>query len=258
MPQIKLRMGEVDAEEMLPNLQALEQKAKNARIQGGRGNRRYAEEIERTEDYLYLFFVKEVSEERKQFIEGADEDDVSLDFDDTFFARSMRFLLREDKKYAFQSTRGVYGEDAIDYILHDTDVMGLDCSRKETFPSEWMESFYNSTHSIRKVKLKDTGENASDDVNENIADLIEEVGGPTERTIFSTAGRDSNLRGSTLIDSLVKMSDLKFVSGMDAEGELTKLNQTGRLTFSYPANLDHAMQAERMYAATERILNHIN
>lgn len=251
-------MGEVEAEESLPNLEALEQEAESAGIQGGRGNRSYAEEIVKTDDYLYLYFTQEVTEERRQFVEGEDEEDVEVDVDDAHFARSMRFLLRDDNHYAFQSTRGVYGEDAIDYILHDTEVLGLDCTRRETFPQDWMQSFYESTYSIRKVKMDDVGEVEGEDIDENLVELVEEAGEPAERAVFSTSGRDNNLRTASLINALVGMSDLNKVSGKDAEGNLTKLNQRGRLTFSYPADLDHEGQAERMYEATERILGQVD
>lgn len=251
-------MGEVETEESLPNLEALKQEAEKAGIQGDRGDRKYAEEIVQTDDYLYLFYTQEVTEERRQFIEGEDEDDVAVDYDDTFVARSMRFLLRDDNYYAFQSTQGVYGEDAIKYILHDQEIIGLDSSRIETFPEDWMRSFYERTHNIRKVKMNDIAARGEEDLDESVAELVSGAGEPTERVVFSTSGQDNNLRTSDLINGFVQMSDLKFVGGKDAEGILTKLNQSGRLTFSYPANLDHEGQAERIYQATERILGNVD
>jgi hypothetical protein len=250
-------MGEVESDESLLGLEALKQEAENAGIQGGRGDRRYAEEIVQTDDYLYLHYTQEVTEERRQFIEGEDEDDVAVDYDDTFVARSMRFLLRDDNYYAFQSTQGVYGEDAIKYILHDQEIIGLDCSRIETFPEDWMHSFYDRTHNIRKVKLDDIAKKDGDKLDDDLEEYVSGAGEPTERVVLSTAGQDNNLRTSDLVNGFVEMSDLNYVGGKDAEGQLTKLNQSGRLTFSYPANLDHEGQAERIYQATERILGNV-
>jgi len=259
MPQVKLRLGKVESEESLPNLEALKEEAEAAGVQGDRGNRRYAEQIVQTEDYLYLYYTQEVTEERKQFIEEEDgEEEVSVDYDDTFLARSMRFLLRADGFYAFQSKQGVYGEDAIKYILHDQEILGLDCTRRETFPDDWMQSFYESTHNIRKVKLTDIAESDAEGLSDNIVELVSGAGDPAERVVFSTSGRDNNLRTSDLINGFAGMSDLNFVSGRDAEGEITKLNQSGRLTFSYPANLDHEGQAQRIYEATNRILGNLD
>lgn len=258
MPQIKLRVGEVSADESIPNLAALKQEAEEAGIQGGRGDRKYADEIIQTDDYLYLYYTQEVTEERPQFVGDEDNgEEVEVKVDDTFVARSMRFILRDDNYYAFEATREVYGEDALHHILHDTELIGLECSRQETFPQEWMESFYNRTNSIRKAIFKNIGEYDSENYDEDIEDLAKEVGDPTERAEFSTSGRDNNLRTSDLINALSEVSDIDFVSGMDAQSNLSKLNKSGRLTFSHPANLDHEGQAERMYDATERILGNI-
>ena len=258
MPQVKLRLGEVTAEEMIPNLEALEQEAEDIGIKGGRGDRQYAEEIERTDDYLYLYFVQEVSEERPQFSENEETEEIEVRYDDTFVARSMRFLLRDDGYYAFQSRQGVYGRDAIEYLLSNQDITGLDFTLKESFPEEWRTSFYERTPTIRKVVLNDIGERESSEVEENLSDLVLGAGEPAGRAEFSTSGRDNNLRGSDLIDALVRLSDLQFVSGKDSEGELTKLNESGRLTFSHPADLNHGEVAERMYEATERILGNLD
>ncbi|KZN23693.1 hypothetical protein A4G99_12520 [Haladaptatus sp. R4] len=235
----------------------MEQKVENAEIQGGRGNRRYAQHIHKTDDYLYFYFTKEVAEERQQFTEGEDGEDI-VQVGDAYFARDMQFLLRDDGYYAFQSRQGVYGEDAIDHILHDTDIINLNCSRQETFPPEWMQSFYYNTHLIRKIKLKGIGENDTDGLDEEIIELVDGISEPTRLVQFSTSGRDNNLRGTTIIDALAEVSNLDKVSAKDAEGNVRKLSRQGRLTITYPDDLDHEGQAERIYNATEEILGNIN
>lgn len=265
MPQSKIRVGEVEAEEMLPSIDALAEMADDAGIQGGRGNRRYAEEIEVDEngDYLYLFFTKEVEEERRMFHgdeEEEDPEDIEIETDSAFFARSMRFILRDDGYYVFESTRGVSGRDAIEYIFNDHEAIGLEFNRFETFPPSWMRSFFDRTPLIRKVRLKDIGEleEIEDEVDDDLLELVQDAGGPAERIEFSTSGRDNDLAAADIIKAFADLSDIDFVNGKDANNELTKLNQSGRLTFSYPADLEHLEYAERMYAASDRILGNLD
>lgn len=261
MPQLKLRVGEVAADETLPPLEVLAEEAEDAGIRGSRGNRRYVEEQVVEEDYLYLEYTQEVTEERQQFIaeeeEGGDEDADVVDVEETFVARTMRFLLRSDNRYAFQSTRGVYGEDAIEFLTEELSITGLENHRRQTFDRDWIRSFYSDVNSIRKVKLDDIAEFELDDFDDDVADLVNGTGGPAERIEFSTSGSNNNLRESELVDAVTRASDLKFVSGVDVEGNLQKLNQKGRLTLSYPSDLDHEGIAERMYIATDNIFNNL-
>lgn len=263
MTQTTIRLGKLDTEEMLPSIRALYDEAEDVGVLGGDEGYRFSEEEEVDEDgrYLYLYYTQEVGEERRQVQEGEEnEEEIEVRISESKFARSIRFLLREDGYYAFESTRGVYGEDAIKYLLENLDISGVDCRRREAFPRKWMRSFYSTTHNIRKVKLKEIGGKESEerDFDQKLQEWVAGAGGPAQRMEFSTSGRDNNLRGSELVDALVRMSEIDFVSGKDDEGEITKLTRNGRLTFSYPADLDHAGQAERMYDATKRILGQID
>lgn len=268
MPEIKVRVGELEVDEPLPGISALAEAAREAGFKPGSNGLRYAEEVEEGENYLYLYYTQDVTEERRQFLiedeeeevdEEIDEDQADIRLSNQNFARSMRFLLRDDGYYAFQSTTGVSGEHAIEYVLEEFDISQFECERRENFPPDWMSSFYSSAHSIRKVKLKNIGdrEEETDEVDDSVFELVEGAGEPTVLSTFSTSGRDNNLRTSTIIDAFVRLSDIKFVSARTIEDEIEKLNRTGRLTIRYPADLDHEGQASRMYEATEKILRNI-
>ena len=147
----------------------------------------------------------------------------------------------------------------IEFLLDGFDITGLETTRQETFSDQWMQNFYDSTSAIRKVKLGEIGERDTDkSFDASLLEEVQEAGDPAERVEISTAGRDNNIRTSTLIDALARTSTLRKVDGRDSEGELTKLNKSGRLTFSYPADLDHEGQAERMDDAVDRILRNNN
>lgn len=262
MPPLKLRVGEVTADEMMPPLETLAEEAEDAGIRGSRGDRRYVEEQVVGKNYLYLEYTQEVTEERQQFVaeeeEGGDEDADVVDVEETFVARTMRFLLRSDNRYAFESKRGVYGEDAIEFLTEDLDIDGLDTTRRQTFGREWIRSFYSGVNSVRKVRLDDIAEFDLEDFNEQTIEIVNGTGGPAERIVISTSGSSNNLRDSGLVDALSRSSGIKFVSGVNVEGNLRKLNRKGRLVLSHPADLDHEGVAERMYTATDNIFDNLD
>lgn len=267
MAQIKLRVGKVTADETIPPLGILAEKAENAGIRGQRGERRYIQEqvLKNEEDsereYLYLYYTQEVTEEVKQFVkeeEPDEEDEDVVSVDDNPIAREMRFLIRPDNWYIFESTRGITGGDAVRFITEDLDVTGLDCDLTENFPRSWLQSFYQDIYSVRKVKLNDISEYTSEDLDDNIDDLIEEAGGPSELIEFSNSGRDGNLRESSIIDGLTQRSDIKFISGESVDRDIRKIDQKGRFVITYTPDFDHEEIADEMYDASDNILNRIS
>ena len=269
MAQLKLRVGQVTAEEMLPPLETLSEAAEDIGIRGARGERQYVDEKVLEDNFLYLEFRQEVTEERPQFttedaeeVEDEDtEEDSVVEVDETFVARKMRFILRDDPNregrfYAFESTRGVYGEDAIEYLTEDMDITGLSCHRRETFPPDWIESFYESVNAVRKVKLDNISEFEVEEL-DDLSDLVSGLGGPAQLVQFSDSGQGNNLRDSDLVDAVTRVSRIKFVSGVDIEDNLQKLNRKGRLTISHPSDLNPEEQAERMYIATDNIIRQL-
>ncbi|MFC4551757.1 MULTISPECIES: hypothetical protein [Halorussus] len=201
MPKAKFRFGELEADEGIPSMDAIAEVVEGNGIFGPTGDQRGvqlrtdSDEYVVGDDYIFIRFVKEVTEERKEI----DGNEVTIG--DSHIARIMRFLLTRDGSYAFETTSGVYDKDAIDYLIgEDSDEFGIDfqCDQYNRFTREQMREFYEQSFRVRGLKLEDIGERDSEEtsVEEDIADHVDRAGenavrarcsAPVHRTTISVA-----------------------------------------------------------------------
>lgn len=249
MPKIKLRFGEVEADESIPSMDAIAQEVEDNGIFGYTGEQRGVPveaqdpQYDVGEDYIFANFVSEVTEERKEISDGV----VSIG--ETHIARVMRFLLTRDGTYAYESTAGVYDDDALEYLIgEDSFDIDFQCNRYNRFTREQMEEFYESSFRVRGMQLQDIGERQENGqgLDNSVTEYVEGAGESTVRAEFSTGSQDNNLKSSDIVDGFARLSDLDFVRMKDSEGQVREAYQSGRYVMNYPADLTIPEQGERV------------
>lgn len=239
MPQIKLRFGEVETDSTSPGIEALAEEVDNRGYFGYEGERRGAEDFATGDDYILLDFYKEISVEQEEFNEN---DDVVMG--ERELARSMRFLLTEDGRYAFESTSQVYDDDALEYLFEP---FGLDFETEQygNFSTEEIRNYYENVFRVRGLKLKGIAEQEPERNHDTaVEDLVQEAGEPMVRAIFSTGSKDNNLKNSDIVDGFADLSDIRYVRAKDGEGEIQELYASGRIEVRYPADFNLEDQAQ--------------
>jgi hypothetical protein len=251
MPKAKFRFGELETDEGIPSMDAVAEVMEANGIFGPPGDQRGvqprtdSDEYIVGDDYIFIRFVKEVTEERKEI----DGNEVTIG--DSHIARIMRCLLTRNGSYAFETTSGVYDKDAIDYLIgDDSQEFGIDfeCNPYNRFTREQMREFYEQSFRVRGLKLEEIGEVDSEEssVEKNIANYVDRAGENAVRAEFSTGSQDNNLAAPGIIDGFARLSEVKYIRMKDSEGQIREANRNGRYTFSYPADLDLMDQAERV------------
>lgn len=239
MPQIKLRFGEVETDSTSPGIEALAEEVDNRGYFGYEGERRGAEEFVVGDDYILLDFYKEISVEQEEFDENND-----VVMGEREFARSMRLLLTEDGKYAFESTSQVYDDDALEYLFEPFD-LGFETEQYGNFSTEEIKNYYENVFRVRGLKLKGIAEQEPGRNHDTaIEDLVQQAGEPMVRAVFSTGSKDNNLKNSDIVDGFADLSDIRYVRAKDAEGEIQELYASGRIEVRYPADFDLEDQAQ--------------
>lgn len=248
MPKAKYRFGEVEATEGIPPMDAVAEKIEENGIFGYEGDRRGAslesdgDEYVVGDDYIFVRFVQEVTEERREIDEG------EVVIGEGNIARIMRFLLTRDGDYAYESTSGVYDSDALDYLIgEDSFEIGFECNRYNRFTREQMWDFYDSAFRIRGLKLEEISELDRDDadVDSDVEEYVNDAGEDTIRAEFSTGSRDNNLKASDIVDGFAQQSEINYIRMKDSEGQINEAYQSGRYVYSYPADLSLEEQGER-------------
>jgi len=239
VPQIKLRFGEVETDSTSPGIEALAEEVDNRGYFGYEGERRGAEEFVVGDDYILLDFYKEISVEQEEFDENND-----VVMGEREFARSMRLLLTEDGKYAFESTSQVYDDDALEYLFEPFD-LGFETEQYGNFSTEEIKNYYENVFRVRGLKLKGIAEQEPGRNHDTaIEDLVQQAGEPMVRAVFSTGSKDNNLKNSDIVDGFADLSDIRYVRAKDAEGEIQELYASGRIEVRYPADFDLEDQAQ--------------
>ncbi|WP_240150002.1 hypothetical protein [Haloarcula sp. JP-Z28] len=249
MPKLKLRFGEVETDESIPSMDAIAQEIDSNGIFGYEGERRGVSteaddaQYDVGDDYIFARFVGEVTEERKEISDGI----VSIG--ESNIARVMRFLLTRDGSYAFETTSGVYDEDALDYLIgEDSFDIDFQCNRYNRFTREQMKEFYTSSFRVRGVQIEEIGDRQPDNhsVQQDVAEYVENAGENAVRAVFSTGSQDNNLKGAEIVDGFSRLSDVNYIRMKDSEGQISEANSSGRYVMSHPADLTIPEQGERV------------
>lgn len=246
MPKTKLRFGEVEADEGIPQMGAIKDQMEDNGLFGPSGDqhgvamRSEGEEYVVGDDYIFIRYVQEIQQEQPEIDDG----DVVMGEND--IARTMRFLLTRDGTYAYESKQGVYDSDALEYLIgEDSFEIEFTCERYSRFKREQMNEFYEQAFRVRGLKVEDIGELEDSSVDSEIAEEVEEAGDQSVRAVFSSGQKDNDLPMSEIIDGFGRLSDVNYIRLRDSEGQISEINRNGRYTFSYPADLELEGQAER-------------
>lgn len=247
MPKLKLQFGEVEAEESIPQMEAVAEAIEAEGIFGERGSFRGVsmesdgQEYVVDDDYIFVRFYSEISQEQSQFT-----DDGEVTSKPNYIARVMHFLLTRDGQYAFESTDGVHEEDALDYLIgEDTFEYQFTTDTYRRFTWEQMHRFYDQAFRVREVNLTEVGMEEAE-LDDDLSARVDEMAGDVVRADFSTGQEDNNLQSPPMVDALAESSKIKYVRMKDSENNIQEANQSGRYVFSYPADLDLEGKAERV------------
>ncbi|WP_066413176.1 hypothetical protein [Halorubrum aethiopicum] len=249
MPKIKLRFGEAQADESIPPLETLAEEVERNGIFGTTGNRRgvsmesEGEEYTIGDDYIYLRYVHEVTEERKEIDEG------EVVIGEGNIARIMRFLLTQDGSYAYESTSGVYDDNALEYLIGDDSFeIDFQCNRYNRFTREQMKEFYEGAFRVRGLKLDEIGDRDEENtsIDSDVAGHVDRAGESVVRAEFSTGQQDNNLQGPPIVDGFARLSEVDYLRMKNAEGQINEAYQSGRYTISHPADIDLDQEGERV------------
>ncbi len=195
------------------------------------------------DDYIFVRYVHEVTEERKEIGDG------EVVIGEGNIARIMHFMLTRDGKYAYESTSGVYDDDALEYLIgEDSFEIGFDCTRYNRFTRDQMDEFYERAFRVRELKLKEVGnrEENDEEVDDDVSNYVERAGESTVRAEFSTGQQDNNLKGPDIIDGFARLSRLNYLRMKNTEGQIIEAHRNGRYTVSYPPDLDVHELGERV------------
>lgn len=248
MPKVKYRFGELETDETIPPVDAIADQIESNGLFGATGNQRGVQlrssgvEYVTGDDFVFMRFVKEVSQEQQQIQSG------EVVFGENQIARIMRFLLTRDGDYVYESTQGVYDDDAVDYLIgEDSFEIGFRTNTYSQFSEEQMRRFYTDAFRVRGLKIKDVGGADEDDVSvePEIKDQVDRAGENLERGEFSTGQHDNDLKAPEIVDGFARLSQLDYIRAKDDEGQIQEINRNGRYVHSYPADLDLMSQAER-------------
>ena len=256
MPKIKLQVGEVQAEEMIPSFDAIASEIDSNGIFGYVGDRHGVavesdeDEYSIGEDYIYMRYVQEVTEERKQIEDG------EVTIGDGNIARIMRFLLTRDGEYAYESTSGVYDNHALEYLIgEDSFEIDFTCDRYNRFTRDQMREFYQRAFRVRGFKIDEIGDRDGESVSvsSEVQDYVEDAGESAVRAVFSTGTQDNSLESPDMIDGFARLSSLNYIRMKDSEGQINEAHQNGRYTIRYPADLDLDQQGEIVRGVLESV-----
>jgi len=240
MPRFTFRFGEFTGDERLPPLAQLDDVAERNGIYGPSGEQRGAYRHFLGDDYLFVEFVKEISEDFMTLEEGSfSKAEVSR-------ARTMRFVLFEDGTYGFESRRGVRDSDIFDYLLEDYD-FEYTLERYNHLSLDTMREFYKDSSRVKKIKAEDLGEYEPNPhvTDEEIRELTEEFGQHSKSVVASVGHMKEDLKGASLIDDgFAKYSDLSMIKAVTPNGALRKLRDSGRFDFGVDSDKDESEQAE--------------
>ncbi|EMA30965.1 hypothetical protein C444_08600 [Haloarcula japonica DSM 6131] len=204
-------------------------------------------------DFLYVDFVKEVSEEVTQIEEG------SFKATEIPHARRMQFLLFENGTYAFESRRGVYDSDVFEYLLEDYDFQ-YSLSRYESLGLDAMRRFYKGSDRVKKLKADEIGQHEPNPhvTDEEIRELTEDFGQHSRSIIASVGRTKENLRNAKFIkDGVAKYSGLSMIKSVTPEGEIRKLRDSGRFDFGVDADKDEDEQAQSVRDTVSNVIRNV-
>jgi hypothetical protein len=257
MPSLKLRFGEVEAEESIPQMEAVAEAIERAGIFGQEGSLRgVSMESDATqyvvgEDYIFLRFAKQVEREQQDFNEEGEVVPTS-----NSLARIMHFMLTRSGDYAFESVDGVHEEDALEYLIgEDGFEYQFTANTYTRFTWEQMRQFYEDAFRVRGLKLSDVAmdEDGLDRIGEDLRQKVEEAADDVVRMEVSTGQEDNNLQSPGIIDAFAQASDVKKVRIKDHEGNIQTVNQSGRYEFSYSSDLNLEEKGERVRSILETV-----
>lgn len=255
MPRVNFRFGNVSIEGTNPpTLTQLTESAKERNIQGPPNYRQGAEEVIEGNNYIFIRYLKEISEEVMAFNEN---DDVVQK--EQFRARAMRFLLLENGNYAFESRQQVSDSDAIEYLLEDFG-NSFDLSRYSNLNLNQMREFYKKRPEIRRIKVENIGKREPNPTwpEEDIEEIVDETGKEAESGEFSVKRTNNNLKNVDIIDKgYARLSDLPFIRARNSTGAIQELTDNGRFTFTYPSELDDSEQSQRIHDTAINILREL-
>lgn len=255
MPRTRFRFGEVETSDIAtPSLERIADRIEDRGIVGYEGDRRGTREIILGDDYLFFDFEQEVGQDVTEFDENDDIVQV-----ERYFVHTMRFLLLDNGRYAYESTKKVTDSDALDYIFEPFEAE-YDNERYETLSLEQMRSFYKSRPRIRKIKVEEIGQKDPNPSwpDEDLADLIYDAGEDTDNSIFSVGRKNNDLKNVEVIQNgFVKLSHLSFIRARDSEGNIQELLDSGRFGITIPSDVGDEEESETVRDSAIRVLREL-
>lgn len=241
--------GEIQTDESLPPLDTIAEQVKESGLieQGGKllgiQERSDSDEYYVSDDYFFVRYVKEVSENHPKI------DDGKIQIGENTPARTMRFLLTQDGKYVCESTSQIEDNDALEYLIGKYSLeIDFECDRKNRFEPKRMKRFYDTAWKVRGLKLKKKNDIVDDaDLDADIAKQIKNARNVAVRAEFSTEQQDESLQRADIIDGFVELFDIHEVRRKDASGNIHTICYNGRYNIRYPSKLDLQQQSEEIY-----------
>lgn len=259
MAKTKLRFGRFRSDAGLSGLDELYENAVEREVKPYKKLRRgisSSSDIVREDDYLYLRFGKEITEERQEY-----DDDDTIVFDEDRVARVMLFCLTDDHRYAFQSRKGVTSEDALRYLyepdFHEVADVDQAISQDliDELSAERTKEIYKNSKYVRWLKLKNIGVQSDPDVSSDIVDLLENASGNTDTAEFSTgtAEDEDDLSSVGAIDGITRLSDIQHIRTRSEDGSIQEVGLNGRYTYTHSANVSDEDQAQNLRDAIDYV-----
>ena len=253
MSRFTFRFGEFQGDERLPPLSHLREVAERNGIFGPMGEQRGAYDYHLGDDFLYLDFVKEVSENVTQIEEGAFQQT------EVPHARRMQVLLFENGTYGFESRRGVYDSDVFEYLLEDYE-FEYSLSRYESLGLDAMRNFYKSSHRVKKLKADEIGKHEPNPhmTDKEVRELTEDFGQHSRSFVASVGRAKENLKEAKLVkDGIAKYSDLSMIKSATPDDSIRKLRDSGRFDFGIDADKDEDEQAEEVRDIVSNVVRNV-
>lgn len=241
--------GEIQTDRSLPSLDTIaEQVEENGLIEkdgnllgiqeGSDGN-----EYHVSDDYFFVHYVKEVSENHPKIDRGR------IRIGENTHGRLMRFLLTQTGRYVCESTSQVEDNDALEYLIgrHSSGI-DFECDRKNQFDREQMKQFYDDAWKVRGLKLKrKDGIRDNTDINGDVEKYIKNAVKSIVRAEFSTEQQDKDLQQSDIIDGFVNALDIHKVRIKNDSGKIRVMFQDGKYSIRHPSKLDIQQQSKEIY-----------